>query len=87
MPIRRNEFESSEPQPIYVVEEFLSSNPDSAYTVEDIIVELAGRRVPLTADEVRGILNYLETGGKVHSKEIHGAMYYMYSRTVGFPTS
>ncbi len=87
MPISRREFESSEPQPISVLEEFLRSDPDSAYTVEELIVELAARRVPLTADEVRSILGYLEAGGKAQSKTIQSALYYVYGRSVGFTTS
>jgi hypothetical protein len=84
MPIKRKEFESGEPQPIFAVEEFLRSNPDYAYTVEELIVELAAMRVALKVDELREILSCLETGGKTQSKVINGVLYYVYSRAIGF---
>ncbi len=78
MPINRSEFEKGELDPSFLLEEFLRSNSDSAYTVEELIVELASKRMALTAEEVQNILSSLETRERVRAKAVRDMVYYIY---------
>ncbi len=84
MPISRTEFQKGELDPSFFVEEFLRSNADCAYTVEELIVELASKkRMALTAEEVRVILDSLETDKRVSAKMVRDVVYYIHRKPFG----
>jgi hypothetical protein len=87
MPISRGEFEKGELDPGLLILEFLRSNPDYAYILEELIGELAKRGMDLTAEEAQSILSSLESRGRVEAKTIHGMVYYIYSKALGFRPS
>ena len=82
MPISRTEFEKSELDPGFVLEEFLRSNPDLAYTAEELVVEMASNRVALTIEEVQGILGDLEKRERVTEHGVRDIVYYIYRKPI-----
>jgi len=87
MPISRKEFESGELNLSLLIIDFLHSNPDYAYTVEELVEELVSRGTDLTAEKVQTVLSSLENRGRVEVKEIHGVIYYIYNKAMGFRPS
>lgn len=87
MPISRREFESGELDPSLLLIEFLRSNPDYAYTAKELIGELASKGMDLTKEEMQNALSSLENRGRIESKIIHGVVYYICSKTMGFRPS
>ena len=82
MPISRTEFETSELDPSFILEDFLRSNLDFAYTAEELVVELASKRIGLTIEEVREILDYLENRQRVSENRVRDIVYYIYRKPI-----
>ena len=82
MPISRTEFEKSELDPSFLLEEFLRSHSDFAYTAEELVVELASNRIALTVEEVREILGDLENRERVRENRVRDIVYYIYRKPI-----
>jgi len=82
VPISRTEFETSELDPSFTLEDFLRSNSDFAYTAEELVVELASKRIGLTVEEVREILVYLENRERVTENRVRDIVYYIYRKPI-----
>ena len=80
MPISREEFESAELDPSFVVEEFLRSSSGYAYTRDELIVQLASKKMALTADEMQDILGTLAGEEKLIEKIVRDTVYYIYRK-------
>ncbi len=80
MPIRRQEFESGDPDPDIMVLEFLRSRPDYAYTLKELREFLATKEAGLAEKDLLEVPRSLQDREKVGAKTRRGMIYYIYRK-------
>ena len=100
MPISRAEFDKGKPDATLLVLDFLASNEQEALTVEELMnalastytlrklmTEIVSKGTEFTEEGLRDILRRLQEQGKIESKTIGGAVYYIHNKAIGFSKS
>jgi hypothetical protein len=84
MPINDARFKKNDPGAVGELMDFLRPNFYQAYTLKELLEELKGREVKISADELANLLSSLEYGGRIVSKVVDGETYYQLRKVRGF---